>query len=675
MTGYHNIIKNPSFDGVPDKIVDNKLCNDWRIKFRGPSANTEYTIVPRQELDEKSVVINIDKMDSWFRLMQELPKEALNAKKFMFSFSHSAEDNNPKYNKIDSIFILEEDAKGHGVIYEAILGKIVSSPAMHVSDAVFSLNEINPERKYYITIQFASPSSIEIWDLQLTPITRFGLRPDSKRKIDKHIETATTKYSHQIAPYKQYQQANYKFLDKLNGELPSRGKKDLMGWMTDMLSLAVKMESYATASGLVEYIRAAFSEESDQKWLTVAPHIIDTYIALGEEQKMSDFLMENIDLVFRDDRLFTTFSKLLCDQGSTNADMYKLPSGKPNIYALSKLDTLQKQSFTDLLFTVAPWLDKNPELYLLMANNYVSTNPALYQKMLNKYLRTMGVSTAETLLNTSDNILGTIQFSTPAPIHSTIKVSVIIAGYNCAETVQYAIRSILNQSYQNIEVLFCDDNSNDKTLETITSHFSDPRLKVFSSKGNQGPYNIRNNMIRIAEGDFITFHDSDDLALPCRIEMQLEEMLANDTLMSLGRWIRIHPDGKFIFFRDHACLRMCVNSIMFRKEVFDVIGPYRSALCGADSEFYEQGRAVFGDNNVSHITKPLVLGLWSDGSLTKTNGIEALDNGYRAPKRRAYAETASRQRILGTDVVPHDYLDKILKEHKVFRKNMGVVAA
>ena len=100
-------------------------------------------------------------------------------------------------------------------------------------------------------------------------------------------------------------------------------------------------------------------------------------------------------------------------------------------------------------------------------------------------------------------------------------VSIIMSAHNSAATIGYAVRSILAQSYGNIELLICDDGSSDATSAELDKLRGDPRIRLFRSRGNQGTYGVRNSLIPEARGAYITFHDSDDFALPDRIERQL----------------------------------------------------------------------------------------------------------------------------------------------------------
>lgn len=130
--------------------------------------------------------------------------------------------------------------------------------------------------------------------------------------------------------------------------------------------------------------------------------------------------------------------------------------------------------------------------------------------------------------------------------------------FNSEDTIAYSLHSLLNQTYENIEILVCDDCSSDKSLEIIKSiAYSDSRVKVYSSRKNQGPYNIRNELIKKAHGNFITFQDADDLSHPERIQRQVEVLRNNKAVICMANWIRVASNGKFnssMMIKPQECL-------------------------------------------------------------------------------------------------------------------------
>jgi glycosyltransferase involved in cell wall biosynthesis len=108
-------------------------------------------------------------------------------------------------------------------------------------------------------------------------------------------------------------------------------------------------------------------------------------------------------------------------------------------------------------------------------------------------------------------------------------VSCIIPTYNRAHIVGRAIRSVLNQTYKNIEVIVVDDGSQDNTQEAVLS-IKDERVRYIRLHRNFGVAFARNIGIANARGEFVAFLDSDDYFLPEKIEKQVELMLKDESI-------------------------------------------------------------------------------------------------------------------------------------------------
>ena len=91
-----------------------------------------------------------------------------------------------------------------------------------------------------------------------------------------------------------------------------------------------------------------------------------------------------------------------------------------------------------------------------------------------------------------------------------VKISVVIPIYNCEEYLEESIRSILNQTFKDIEIVCVDDGSTDNSLDILNKLASDDsRLKVFSQE-NQGSSFARNNALRKVSGDYVYFFDANN---------------------------------------------------------------------------------------------------------------------------------------------------------------------
>ena len=109
-------------------------------------------------------------------------------------------------------------------------------------------------------------------------------------------------------------------------------------------------------------------------------------------------------------------------------------------------------------------------------------------------------------------------------------VSVIIPVYNAEKYILETIRSVIKQTYANIEIIVIDDGSTDSSAELI-QHISqtESRLK-YHYQTNKGVSSARNYGIKKAKGDYLFFLDSDDVWLPQNIELKINTLKKNETI-------------------------------------------------------------------------------------------------------------------------------------------------
>lgn len=104
-------------------------------------------------------------------------------------------------------------------------------------------------------------------------------------------------------------------------------------------------------------------------------------------------------------------------------------------------------------------------------------------------------------------------------------VSVILPSFNSCEYIAKTIESVLDQSYKNFELIIIDDASNDSSVRIIKSYKNvDERVKLIELRENKGQAFARNKGIEVANGDYITFIDSDDIWVNIFLEEQLNFM-------------------------------------------------------------------------------------------------------------------------------------------------------
>jgi glycosyltransferase involved in cell wall biosynthesis len=101
------------------------------------------------------------------------------------------------------------------------------------------------------------------------------------------------------------------------------------------------------------------------------------------------------------------------------------------------------------------------------------------------------------------------------------KISVIIPTYNRVHLIGKAIKSVLNQTYQDFEIIVVDDGSTDNTEEVVKS-FTDIKIHYICHKHNRGASAARNTGIKVSRGEYIAFLDSDDEWLPEKLDKQMK---------------------------------------------------------------------------------------------------------------------------------------------------------
>lgn len=116
---------------------------------------------------------------------------------------------------------------------------------------------------------------------------------------------------------------------------------------------------------------------------------------------------------------------------------------------------------------------------------------------------------------------------------SKYKISVIIPAYNCEKTIEKCIKSILLQTFQNLEILIINDGSKDNTRKIVENlQQKDNRIKLINQK-NSGVSASRNKGLINATGDYLTFVDADDFLEPNMYEELITIQTTTDADISM----------------------------------------------------------------------------------------------------------------------------------------------
>ena len=108
-------------------------------------------------------------------------------------------------------------------------------------------------------------------------------------------------------------------------------------------------------------------------------------------------------------------------------------------------------------------------------------------------------------------------------------VSVIVPVYNVEQYIDECLNSILQQTYENIEIIVVEDCSTDNSLKTLAKHLNDPRVKLIQHKKNSGLSAARNTGIDAAKGGYVMFVDSDDYIHKNLIQLCLDNIYKTES--------------------------------------------------------------------------------------------------------------------------------------------------
>lgn len=124
-------------------------------------------------------------------------------------------------------------------------------------------------------------------------------------------------------------------------------------------------------------------------------------------------------------------------------------------------------------------------------------------------------------------------------------VSIIMPAYNSEKYIEESVQSVINQSYQNWELLIIDDYSTDETFSIAQSLANqDKRIKLYQLRKNSGAAIARNKGIKKANGSYLAFLDSDDLWKKNKLENQIRFMEDNEYTFSCTAYEFIDAENR-----------------------------------------------------------------------------------------------------------------------------------
>jgi glycosyltransferase involved in cell wall biosynthesis len=236
------------------------------------------------------------------------------------------------------------------------------------------------------------------------------------------------------------------------------------------------------------------------------------------------------------------------------------------------------------------------------------------------------------------------------------RVSVIIPTYNRAEFLSSAITSVLNQTFQDFEIIVVDDASNDNTQEVVSS-FNDKRIRYIRHEINKGGAGARNTGIKVSTGKYIAFLDDDDEWLPWKLQMQtdlLEESPPRVGVVYTGFVMVSRADGQILYKgiptrKGYIFNEMLIEnvigatpSVFLRRECFNRVGLFDENLPFAED--WDMWIRISKEFHFECIKEILVKCYFHNRNKLTAN-IEALSKGAEAMLRKYTRSSALKKNL------------------------------
>lgn len=274
------------------------------------------------------------------------------------------------------------------------------------------------------------------------------------------------------------------------------------------------------------------------------------------------------------------------------------------------------------------------------------------------------------------------------------RVTVIIPTYNCKEYISEAVDSVLNQTFQDFEIIVADDGSTDNTKEVLSRYISVNVIRYYY-QNNSGVAAARNKGLREAKGDLIAFLDADDKWLPQRLEKSLEflernkcdwtcssffrrerdtgkteiKRLDKKSLLDDSYVIDMLKDGLFYF----SSKNIHTNTILVKQKCFEKVGFFDEKFHSGEDwdmwiRFEEAGfKGVYLDMPLAYYN------IRSDG-ITKSSRSRTVDYHFELALKHAHIlgiHNIKIRRSLGA--ICYKYADIYYNEHKNYVKAISYI--
>lgn len=240
------------------------------------------------------------------------------------------------------------------------------------------------------------------------------------------------------------------------------------------------------------------------------------------------------------------------------------------------------------------------------------------------------------------------------PVAQGPLVSVLMPARAAAATIDTALGSLAAQGWRAIEVLVLVNAAPGDTTALRAAAWAarDPRIRVVDTGDDPGAYPARNRGLALAAGEFVTCQDADDWSHPDRIARQVAVLQAAPGLAAvLPFWVRmdegLRPSG---LRPDIGLIHPSLSGLMIRRTAMERAGFWDRVRAGADTEYAERLRHLFGPGAIGHLLPDVPLAFGRVHAASLTQGAATGLTGPGAAARAAYLAAARVWHQSGADL-------------------------
>lgn len=202
-----------------------------------------------------------------------------------------------------------------------------------------------------------------------------------------------------------------------------------------------------------------------------------------------------------------------------------------------------------------------------------------------------------------------------------ISFSIIMVVFNAVKTVEETIKSVIGQSYANLEFIIIDGGSSDGTIQIIQKYT--PNITCFISEPDHGIYDAMNKGIKLVQGDFVYFIGADDVFFDDNVLRGVIPYLTQDLGLFYGdvkfKKRGITYDGKFNLCKI-VTRNICHQSIFYSRQLFLHYKFNTKYKIFAD---YDLNLRLFNNSEIQFKYIPLIIAVFNDQGASGLNTVDA----------------------------------------------------